>query len=502
VSNKTRFTLVDLTVALRGVACAMAISVVATSAFADPAEDPPALFTEGMSYGLHDHIVSTSVFIWYPGQASGPWLPLDGLSNWNSSVKWWRSQVKQMMTANIDVLFVHLVNGVPRQNRKNLFQALNEMRAEGYDVPKVAPFLDTAIIWSGRTVDLATTAGKDEFIGYYIDFFSDYYSANADSCADDYLTQIDGRVVLDCYVLGSNILNVSALTRSDVETRLKAAFGAGHPVFGKGIYMIQIVAGADFTFTDEVIVQFENNSYYHPRTHNNIVTAMVKAGYWDQNIRDPGDFLARDGGVHYESAWNSANSNPNLERVYVESWSEYDEGSGIYAVDVANSPHIAPGNPNTDTWSDTGDPWEYIKTTAAGARQFNQYPDQDSKILWHNFPGNMEVGEHRTVTVVVRNMGDLIWTGSDNYKFGQKEHLPGEVLFGPGQYSIDDDTNEIPLYGGIFRGRPIALEFDLIAPNTAGTYETHWGMLQEHAAWFGEELSLRISVGDSAPSEN
>ncbi len=149
---------------------------------------------------------------------------------------------------------------------------------------------------------------------------------------------------------------------------------------------------------------------------------------------------------------------------------------------------------NTDTWSSTNDPREYIKTTAAGARQFNNRPDHDASILRHNMPTVMDPGETRAVQVVVRNEGDLSWTAAGDFKFNQKEYLEGEVLFGSSRYLIDDTQDEIPIYGDIFRGRPIMFEFDLIAPLSEGDYLTHWGMLQEHVAWFGEELVLPITV--------
>ena len=41
-----------------------------------------------------------------------------------------------MMSANIDVMYVHLIPEFD-QERTNLFQALNQLRAQGYDVPKV-----------------------------------------------------------------------------------------------------------------------------------------------------------------------------------------------------------------------------------------------------------------------------------------------------------------------------------------------------------------------------
>jgi hypothetical protein len=159
-------------------------------------------------------------------------------------------------------------------------------------------------------------------------------------------------------------------------------------------------------------------------------------------------------------------------------------------------PYIHPGsgNPSDDEWSDTNDPLEYIKTTADGARAFNNVPDRDARILWHNLPSRMRPGEVVDYQVVVRNDGDLNWTEAEQFRFGQQEFLPREVVFGPGRFLLDDSQHEIPTFGGIFRGRPVTFNLHLTAPETPGVYETHWAMVQEHITWFGQVLTLPIVV--------
>ena len=152
------------------------------------------------------------------------------------------------------------------------------------------------------------------------------------------------------------------------------------------------------------------------------------------------------------------------------------------------------GNTNTDYWSSANDPYEYIKSTAKGAAAFNDVSNHSAKILWHNIPTNMMPGEMRVVTVIVRNEGDVSWTAAANYKFGQKEFLDPAV-FGPGRYLLNDSQDEIPIYGGIFRGRPKTFQMTITAPTVPGIYPTHWSMLQELVEWFGEELSIPITVG-------
>jgi len=262
------------------------------------------------------------------------------------------------------------------------------------------------------------------------------------------------------------------------------------------------MASAEFddptiSFTDEKNSSFGDLGYFRKSTWAGVDAAMVKPGYWTQNIQDPGYFYPRDGGSHYTTAWNDVNSDSSIDRVYVETWNEYDQGSGIYAADPINSPYIAPGNTsgNTDIWSSTDDPYEYIRTTAEGAAVFNDVLENDAQIIWDNFPSAMYFGETQVVTVVVRNAGDISWTAAAGYQFGDK--AGGASLFGADRYLLDDSADEIPIYGGIFRGRPKAFQITLVAPTAPGAYETHWSMVQDGGVeWFGEDFARTITVSD------
>ena len=106
-------------------------------------------------------------------------------------------------------------------------------------------------------------------------------------------------------------------------------------------------------------------------------------------------------------------------------------------------------------------------------------------------------GDTFIATVVVRNTGNAQWNDANGFKFGEQEGLD-PVVFGPTRYLIDDTQNEIPIYGGIFRGRTITFNIEIIAPETEGIYMTHWGMLQKNVAWFGEILEKNITVSLTA----
>jgi hypothetical protein len=461
---------------------------------------PPQLFASAPSFSSNSHYVAASVFHWYTatnGQAAGSWRPLEARSHWTGLPAWWQGQIKQMMMANIDVLYVHLTP-ILEDQRANLFVALNQLRAEGYDTPKIAPFLDPLITWGGKPmVDLDTTAGKDAFVGQYIQFYRQYFRANSDPYASDYLARQDNKPILDTWHVMLNCKNINSLTRADVSSRLRNAFGATHRCFSNGFVMVTTALNPPtLSFADEKVPQFEVTQYYCAHTYNSITSVQLKGGYWDQNVRNPGSFLARAGGVNYSNAWNQVNRD-TTKRVYIESWNEYDESSGIYA-GTNLPPYIAPANTsgNTDVWSVDGNPFEYINTTARGAAVFNDTPSLSAKFLWHNIPTNMIPGETRTVSVIVRNTGDASWTAAANFRLGQGDSDTTPFLANK-RVLLMDTEDEIPLYRGIFRGRPKMFTFTIQAPTSPGVYATHWQMLQEYFTWFGEVLPVTITVARS-----
>lgn len=458
--------------------------VVSAVAYRERPSSLPDLSAPALSFALDDRIVSTSVFHWYTpsaGQLSGPWEPLEGRAFWSGLPGWWRFQIEQMMAANIDVLYVHLFPGF-EANRFDLFRALAQLREQGYDVPKVAPFLDPLITWFEQPKpDLATEAGKDELVSHYVRFFEQYFAANTDAHAADYLARIDGRPILNTWHV-FEMANVGAFTRADLESRLRDALP--QPVFDNGIYMVTTALNNPvFSFADERVPQFEINEYYWEVTHNGVTAAQLKGGYWDQNVRDPGDFLARDGGAPYAAAWDRVDA--DVDRVYVESWNEYDEGTGIYAGDVG-PPLTTGSNTNTDVWSATDDPFEYIRTTAAGAARFNEMPDLDARVLAHTVPSEMRAGETVTARVTVRNGGDVVWT-------------PGSFALAPANSEAETfadavDVEPVPVFDGIVRGRPATFAVALTAPGVPGSYTTRWAMTGPGGAPFGDVLEVTVTV--------
>ncbi len=485
--------------------------LIAQPSLGGPDRTYPVIQELGRGFSKTDRYVATSFFHWYNAQPrsqrEGPWRPLEGRAAWTGTTDFWREQIKDVMDAGIDVLYVHLLPDFEGE-RVELFRALADLRADGYDVPYAAPFLDTVITWDtlfspAGSVDLSTVAGKDEFVDHYARWYEQYFAAENDAAALSYLLEVDGRAALNTWHMFEPwVVNRDQLSRNDVESRLRQAFASSHPtLFDSGVYMIATENNAP-PWVDERIHQFSNTEYFSAFGGVGVRSATMKAGYWDQNIRDPGLFLARNGGGPYENAWDelvneSDGSPPGLGAIfhaYIESWNEYDEGTGIYAA-VTDPPVIGPENNsgNDDTWSTGGNPREYIDTTARGAARFRQDTPRDAEFLWHDVPAQVEPGQPLTLRFLVRNAGTAEWNRGRAYRLEQ--FTTDSFVFGSGQHPIDDAAVETAKYGGAFRGRPVLFEVTGTAPATEGRYTFNWRMAGEGQR-FGETLTTTVTVGD------
>ncbi len=390
----------------------------------------PPLHRAGYGFGRYQVFVTTSVFLWFSpteGNLSGPWPPLGGRSSWTGKKAFWVEQIKDMMVANIDAIYLHCID-LFQEQRVEFFKAYAELRSLGWDVPKIAPFLDPFGLWRESPIDVATEAGKDEFTRPYIEFYRQYFEHNTDPHAASYLLTVDGRLTITTWWVFSLLRNLENFRREDVASRLARAFGKKLPQLDIGLYVASTsLIDPDLPFTDERMVMFSGYSYALHSVHQGVDVWHVQAGYWDQNIRTPGYFLPRNGGQNYRLAWEAVVSNmPNLHRVYVESWNEYDEGSGIYAADP-NGLFVNPAmHSNSDSFSDTNDPYEYILTTWRGASRVNGRKDLAASVLFGS--GKTSADPDKTdVAVVVVNEGNARWANGQGYAL-QVQAASGDVI--------------------------------------------------------------------------
>jgi SAM-dependent methyltransferase len=426
----------------------------------------------GYGFERYKPFVGTTVFHWFEpheGNVRGPWPPIGGRHSWTGKIDFWVDQIKQMMLANIDAIYLHCIEKY-EDTRIEFFKAYAQLRAEGYDVPKVAPFLDPNILFGPDTIDVGTTAGKDEFARHYIRFFKQYFNENTDANAASFLLTIDGRLVLTTWWVYWLLQNVEALTREDVRSRLAADLSTAIPQLSNGIYMMTTaLIDPDLSFADERAVMFSGYAYAIHAVHQGIDVWHVQPGYWDQNIRQPGYCLPRDGGKNYKRAWDAVvSAMPHVHRVYVESWNEYDEGSGIYAADPDGLFIDRAMHSTTDVFSDAGDPYEYVLTTAEGAAKINGRPNYDAEILWHDAPVASKSGETVRFSVTVRNRGNSRWVTGEECAL----LLLGADGIEHARIPLDDGFgSEAASHRGIFRGQPVTFSVETRAPDAGSAWK-------------------------------
>ncbi|HVT61019.1 MAG TPA: NBR1-Ig-like domain-containing protein [Thermoanaerobaculia bacterium] len=115
----------------------------------------------------------------------------------------------------------------------------------------------------------------------------------------------------------------------------------------------------------------------------------------------------------------------------------------------------------------------------------------EASLVATNIPVSMEAGQTVTVQVTMKNTGNSTWTEAAGYRLGAPGDLdnfaPSRQLLAPGE--------------AIAPGKQRTFVFSFAAPASPNTYLTHWQMLREQVAWFGDTLSQRVTVKQAPPVE-
>jgi len=111
-------------------------------------------------------------------------------------------------------------------------------------------------------------------------------------------------------------------------------------------------------------------------------------------------------------------------------------------------------------------------------------PTYGAMIVSNDIPASMMSDQSYTVHVTVRNTGSNVWTASAGYKLGS----PGD--------SDPFAFSRVPLdaLDSIGYGQEKTFTFTMTAPALPGTYITDWRMLREGVTWFGQTLSITVTV--------
>ncbi len=99
-----------------------------------------------------------------------------------------------------------------------------------------------------------------------------------------------------------------------------------------------------------------------------------------------------------------------------------------------------------------------------------------------NVPATMNAGQSYTVTVKMLNTGGLDWNSAGAYKLGSNNPL-GNSIWG---------RNRVELAASTAIGGTATFTFNVTAPNTPGSYNFQWRMVQDGVAWFGAPTQNKV----------
>jgi RHS repeat-associated protein len=87
----------------------------------------------------------------------------------------------------------------------------------------------------------------------------------------------------------------------------------------------------------------------------------------------------------------------------------------------------------------------------------------------------MVAGTTQTVSIQLKNIGDLSWIAAEGYRLGSQNPRDNATW----------GTHRVELPATVLPGQTVTITFRITAPQSAGTYNFQWQMVQDGVAWFG-----------------
>lgn len=456
----------------------------------------------------HAHVVGTWMFSWFSGdpswQCSSAWRPVGGFAGWDGSVAWARDQLLDQLDAHIDAVGLQLdtsaaegAEGYRFANVVHVLEAANDLLDEGVLPPRLFPFLDTAIISShyqasqGSMLDLASEAGR----AYFYQHASAFYDAAQTTFGSSKLSAGVARFQAGLPAVAAwhseSMTGVDDAAVLDFKARFAADFGSscyfiGHPNDWRNLAAV-----------DEITQMLGPPTHFLKTGHDGagFPTVNLTAGFWNPTSNT--FYLPRDGGSHFEQAWQSAQAEREAARhAWIDTWNETGEGSGLFAADTLTYTAADQGpcgdfvNTHADSWGSNGR--HYIDATRAQASVWNDSPDFDAEPIASDVPETMRAGERRYVTVAMRNTGDRTWA-PDTHRLGLTFSSAARDFHIAALGTVQKDAL-IERFGGVARGMPGVYTVLLTAPCTPGTFRVAFEIYDAHEGGFGTQLQVDIEV--------
>ncbi len=315
------------------------------------------------------------------GQFMSPWLPFEGRRAWDGSVQFWKNQDADIARSGATFIFFE----IPFQNEwgpeiDNHLQALKERKDAGLPLFKIAPYFAKET-WNWQTVNLNTAEGIDEFYTEMAKWFTRFFRSGL--TADD-LAHVGDDALIGLWSVDGSTTGRTPLF-NDLNTRLQRDFNlTGYwsthkdwERYGPDEINKLFTPSADVAWDDPIVPKNIKIAVAFWRPNNSTTYSFGK------------EWIPRYGGDYYRANWErilaAQSLYPYVRRVYLESWNEYEEGSGMYASqNVSHFPgdghpnirdvnycidnpchpveYLSNGTPIIDWW---GEPSVYIDITAA-----------------------------------------------------------------------------------------------------------------------------------------
>jgi hypothetical protein len=109
----------------------------------------------------------------------------------------------------------------------------------------------------------------------------------------------------------------------------------------------------------------------------------------------------------------------------------------------------------------------------------------DARFITQTVPSKVSVGEAKSVTVMVRNIGAATWTTAAAQRLGAQDP----------QDNLTWGLNRVSLPAATVPGAIATFQFNIVGPSRPDTYLFRWRMVQDGVAWFGDftpEVSVRV----------
>jgi hypothetical protein len=447
------------------------------------------------------------MFTWFTGDTSwecgSAWRPAGGFASWDGSVAWARGQLLDQLAAHIDLVGLQLDTpssggdqGYRFDNVVHVLEAARELLDEGVLPPRLFPFLDTAIIAGhyqasqGSSLDLSGEAGRAYFYDHARAFHAAAQATFASELAAGVARFQGGRPAVGTWHSGvlSGVDNAAVLD-------FKARFAAD---FGSDCYFIAHPNDwRNFAAVDEITQMVGPPTHFAlgGRDAAGNPTINLTAGFWNPTSNT--FYLPREGGTHFEQAWQRAQAERAAARhVWIDTWNETGEGSGMFAADPLSYAATDTGpcgdfvNTHAEAWGATDR--HYIDVTRAQASAWNDVPDLDAAPIASDVPDTMKPGERRYVTIVMRNTGDATWR-VDTHKLGLTFSAAAGDFHIDALASFQSDEH-VSRFGGIARGLPGVFTVQLTAPCTPGVHRVAFEIYDSKQGGFGSQLQRDITV--------